>query len=109
MTLNIENGNPMNCEFLILDENKNIVDGLASFESLIYFFITGQNKLPSTLKYETATAQTELDFTLNNKQTNFKDMPVTGMVQGYLTLDSYQYTIVIYNIDWSDESVIPSE
>lgn len=108
MTLNIANGNPMNCEFLILDEDKNICDGLGSFESLIYFFIIGQNKLPSTLKYETATAQTEIEFTLNNKQTDFKNMPVTGIVQGYLTLDSYQYTIVIYNIDWSDESVISS-
>lgn len=94
-------GDKTNCEFLMLDENNNILNGNLNINYLIYNFLVSGNKLPSKLKFETEKNTVEKQITINNFQTGFQDLAVNTVVQGYLTLDNIIYTIVIYNIDWS--------
>lgn len=102
--MNINNGEKTNCEFLMLDEHNNILNGNLNLNFLLYNFLISSNKLPSKLRYESEKNAIEKEITINNFQTGFQDLNVNTIIQGYLTLDNITYTIVIYNIDWINDN-----
>lgn len=83
--------------FVLIDETGNVLQSGLSLNYLIYNFLTTNNYLPKILKYEPATENQSINFINNGFNTGFKDIQLTAIIQGFLTVNNELFTIGIYN------------